>query len=895
MLDKTFNPADCEAKLYDEWEKAGLFKADPEAPGKPFSIMFPPPNVTGTLHFGHALNFVLQDILIRWQREHGSNVLWQPGTDHAGIATQMVVERELDKSGVSRKTIGRDAFVERVWEWKSQSGGEIVRQLRTLGASADWSRERFTMDEGLSQAVREVFVSLHNEGIIYRDKRLVNWDPVFRSAISDLEVENRETRGSMWYIRYDLEYGNQITVGTTRPETMLGDVAVAVHPDDERYQHLIGSYAILPLIGRRIPIVADTYSDPEKGTGAVKITPAHDFNDFELGRRHDLPALSILDEAGHIDLSDIESDVADIADSATSDFVRSLQGVDRTVARKLIVEELERIDAIEKIEPHMLQVPHAERGGAIVEPRLTTQWYCDAKRLAGPAIAAVESAKVKFEPRQWENTFYAWMHDIQPWCISRQLWWGHRIPAWYSPDGDVFVARSESEARALAEEKLGSSVDLHQDEDVLDTWFSSALWPFTTLGWPEKTDELARYYPTSVLVTGFDIIFFWVARMMMMGLHFMGEVPFETVLIHGLVRDERGQKMSKSKGNGLDPLDLVAEFGADATRMAICALTGPGRDIKFGKARVEEHRSFITKLWNAARLCEMNGVQPIADFDPGSVKSALGLWILAEAQGAVEAADLALKSYRFDEYAAACYRFVWNTFCDWFLELAKPTLSSENLLEAEEIRAVAAHVLGVILRMMHPVVPFVTEVIWREFGFGTSIGIAAWPVQSDIPDTSSAEAEIGWLIRLITEVRVIRSEMNVPPSQKSPLLLKDASALTRNRAAHWSDVISRMARVSEIKLSEGDIPKFAAQSILDEATLIIPLEGLIDLNAERNRLGKEIDKLAKEIDKVERKLANDDFMARAKPEVIAENRQRFDSFKHDQDRLKAALARINLS
>ena len=892
MLEKAFVPADYENKLYSEWEEAGLFKADPSASGESFSIMFPPPNVTGTLHLGHALTFTLQDILIRMQRARGRNVLWQPGTDHAGIATQMVVERELDKAGIDRKAIGRDAFIERVWEWKERSGGEIVQQLRKLGASADWSRERFTMDDGLSEAVRRVFVSLYDEGLIYRDRRLVNWDPVFRSAISDLEVDNRETRGSMWYIRYPVENGHSVTVGTTRPETMLGDVAVAVNPEDPRYTALIGLNVVLPLTGRLIPIVADTYSDPEKGTGAVKITPAHDFNDFEVGRRHDLPALTVLDEGANIWLDDIASDLRDVPDVASRAFVESLRGMPREEARKAIVAELETLGFLEKVEPHVLQVPYAERGGAVVEPRLTTQWYCDAAKLAIPAVEAVRTGKTVFEPRQWENTFFAWMREIQPWCISRQLWWGHRIPAWYAPDGQVFVAETEADALVKARASCGDDVALVRDEDVLDTWFSSALWPFTTLGWPERTEELARYYPTSVLVTGFDIIFFWVARMMMMGLHFMKDVPFETILIHGLVRDERGQKMSKSKGNGLDPLDLVAEFGADATRLAICALTGPGRDIKFGRGRVEEHRSFVTKLWNAARFCEMNGVRPVADFDTAGVTGTLGRWILAEATSAIAAVDEAMSHYRFDEYAAACYRFVWTRYCDWFLELAKPVFASEDQEEVREIRAVAAHVFGVVLRLMHPIVPFVTEVLWRDFGYGETIATEGWPTAPVVTDAAAAHDEVDWLIRLVSEVRAIRSEMNVPPAQMAPLLMRDATETTLARAQKWREAIGRMARVSEIDRLEGAVPRYAAQSVLDEATLVLPLEGLIDLDAERARLAKEIARLESEIVKVERKLGNADFVARAKPEVVEENRERLSTFTHDRERLKAALTRL---
>ncbi|GBQ15377.1 valine--tRNA ligase [Swaminathania salitolerans] len=894
MLEKSFDPASCEARLYAQWEAAGLFRADPDAPGAPFSIMFPPPNVTGTLHFGHALDFVLQDILIRWKRLEGRNVLWQPGTDHAGIATQMVVERVLDREGLDRKAMGREAFLDRVWDWKAQSGGQIITQLRRLGASADWERERFTMDEGLSRAVREVFVTLYRQGLIYRAKRLVNWDPAFRSAISDLEVENRETRGSMWYLRYPVEDGSTIVVGTTRPETMLGDTAVAVHPEDERYTGLVGLSVTLPLTGRRIPIVADSYSDPEKGSGAVKITPAHDFNDFEVGKRHDLPMPSILDAGAAICLDEISGEMRDIEGLASKAFVESLSGMDRLEARKTIVAELERLDLIEKIEPHTLQVPHAERGGAIVEPRLTEQWYCDAATLAGPAIEAVESERIRFEPRQWENTFFAWMRDIQPWCISRQLWWGHRIPAWYGPEGSVFVAHDEAGALEEARARFGADVTLTRDEDVLDTWFSSALWPFSTLGWPEKTSELARYYPTSVLVTGFDIIFFWVARMMMMGLHFMDDVPFRTVLIHGLVRDERGQKMSKSKGNGLDPLELVAEFGADATRMAICALTGPGRDIKFGRKRVEDYRTFITKIWNAARFCEMNAVRPVEGFDPACVRSVLGRWILDEAAGAVKAAKDALDAYRFDEYAATCYRFVWNVFCDWYLELAKSALSAEaDSAEREEIRAVTAHVLGLILQVMHPVIPFVTEELWQAFGYGGSVAQSRWPEEAPLSHAAEASREIDWLIRLIGEIRAIRSEMNIPPARTVPVLIRDASAETLDRAGRWAGVIGRMARVDSVAALAGETPRNAALSVIDEATLVLPLEGLIDIAAEIQRLGKEIERLGKEIDKVERKLGNADFVARAKPEVVEENRERLGSFSHDMQRLQAALSRLS--
>jgi valyl-tRNA synthetase len=702
-LDKTFAPAEIEPVLYQGWEREGAFACDPNSNAAPFTIMIPPPNVTGSLHMGHALTFTVQDALVRYRRMTGRDTLWQPGTDHAGIATQMVVERLLAAEGIDRRALGREKFVERVWQWKAESGGTITQQLRRLGASLDWPRERFTMDDGLSAAVKQVFVTLYREGLIYRDRRLVNWDPKLQTAISDLEVENQEVRSSLWYLRYPIEGepGQYIVVATTRPETMLGDTAVAVHPEHPTLARLIGKSAILPLVGRAIPIVADEYADPEKGTGAVKITPAHDFNDFEVGRRHGLPMPSVLDKTAHVTLAEI-ADVLRVVDGvADPAFVRSLDGQDRFAARRAIVAELERLDLVEKIEPHTHQVPHGDRGGVPIEPLLTTQWYCNAAVLAKPAIEAVESGRTVFVPKQWENTFFAWMRDIQPWCISRQLWWGHRIPAWYGPDGFVFVAKDADEAADLALAHYGHAEPLVQDEDVLDTWFSSGLWPFSTLGWPEQTPELSRYYPGDVLVTGFDIIFFWVARMMMMGLHFMGDVPFRTVYIHGLVRDERGQKMSKSKGNAMDPLELIDRYGADALRFAICALTGPGRDVKLGESRVKDYRGFVTKLWNAARFCEMNDIRVVRGFDPGSVRSPLCRWILDAANAAVTEGTAALEDYRLDEYAQSGYRFVWNTYCDWFLEFAKPIFADgADPVVAAETRATAAYVFGVILRLL---------------------------------------------------------------------------------------------------------------------------------------------------------------------------------------------------
>ncbi len=896
-LDSRFAPGDVEPRIYAGWEQGGAFACKPDAEATPFTIMIPPPNVTGSLHMGHALTITIQDVLIRWRRMQGRDALWQPGTDHAGIATQMVVERLLAAEGTDRRAIGREAFLDRVWQWKAESGGAITQQLRRLGASLDWPRERFTMDAGLVAAVKETFVKLYDEGLIYRDRRLVNWDPKLQTAISDLEVENRETKGSLWYLRYPVEGrpGQFIIVATTRPETMLADTAVAVHPLHPLYGPLIGQNAILPIIGRSIPIVGDTHADPEKGTGAVKITPAHDFNDFEVGRRHNLPMPSVLDSQAMIVVSEIEDVLTAIPGVADPDFVRRLAGEARFAARGAIVEELDRLDLLDRIEPHTNQVPYGDRGGVPVEPRLTTQWYCNAGVLAKPAIEAVESGRTVFVPKQWENTFFAWMRDIQPWCISRQLWWGHRIPAWYGPDGAVFVAKEADVAAAKAREHYGREESLTQDEDVLDTWFSSALWPFSTLGWPEATKEVARYYPTDVLVTGFDIIFFWVARMMMMGLHMMGDVPFRTVYMHGLVRDERGQKMSKSRGNVIDPLELVDSYGADALRFTICALTGPGRDVKLSTARVQDYRGFITKLWNAARFCEMNGMKRDLDFSPADVSLPLSRWLLAEANATIREATTALDAYRFDLYATQVYHFVWNTFCDWFVELAKPLLLEDaNERDAAEIRQVGGHVLGQILRLLHPAIPFVTEELWDRFGYGEPASLigAAWPQAIMLPESRQARDELDWVIRLITQVRSVRSEMNVPPSKPSVVLLQDASDEAIDRLERWMEAIRRLARASDVARLTGDIPRGSAQAVLDEITLVLPLAGLIDLDAERSRLLKVCEKLLTDQRKITQKLDNADFLARAPVEVVDENRDRLKSLQAEIARLQKALERL---
>jgi valyl-tRNA synthetase len=888
MLDKTFPHADVEARLYARWERSGLFGADPDSPRRPYCIVIPPPNVTGSLHIGHALDNTLQDILIRWRRMQGHDALWMPGTDHAGIATQMVVDRMLAAEGIRSQDLGREAFIQRVWEWKAQSGGTITRQLRRLGASLDWPRERFTMDEGLSAAVTEVFVSLYRQGLLYRAKRLVNWDPKFHSAISDLEVENKEVKGSLWHIRYAIagEDGLSITVATTRPETMLGDTGVAVHPEDERYRHLVGREAILPLSGRRIPIVADAYSDPGKGTGAVKITPAHDFNDFEVGRRHDLPLLNIFDaDAKLLDIPEVP---------------QAFRGLDRIAARKAIVAALEEAGALEKVEPHTHMVPHGDRSGVVIEPYLTDQWFVDAKTLAEPAIRAVETGQTVFVPRSWENTFFAWMRDIEPWCVSRQLWWGHQIPAWYAPDGEIFVAGSEEEAKRAAAEKYGHEVALVRDPDVLDTWFSSALWPFSTLGWPEKTKEVARYYPGAVLVTGFDIIFFWVARMMMMGIHFMGEVPFRTVYVHGLVRDKAGQKMSKSRGNVIDPLDLVERFGADALRFTLAAMESQGRDIKLSDDRIEGYRNFGTKLWNAARFCQMNLCLPVAGWDPAAAKGTLNRWIIGATAEAAAAATRSLEEFRFDMYTGGLYQFVWGTFCDWYLELAKAALSGPDGPEKDETRATAAFVLDTILALLHPVQPFLTEEIWHALadrGPGSCEGARtlmteAWPDAASLPRDADAEAEVEWVVRLVTETRAIRAEMGVPPGREMTAHLKDAHAETRARLGRWKDAVLRLARLSDITPLEGEVPKGAAQGVVDEATLVLPLAGVIDLAAERTRLGREIAKQQDEIRRLDAKLGNPGFVSRAAEDVVEETRQKRAAAEATAARLTAALARI---
>ncbi len=883
MLEKTYNPGEVEEDLYQSWEQAGDFAAHPDSSAPPYTIMMPPPNVTGSLHIGHALTFTIQDTLIRYKRMTGRDALWQPGTDHAGIATQMVVERQLAESGTNRRDMGRDAFVQRVWSWKEQSGGVITHQLRRLGASPDWARERFTMDDGLSTAVTKVFVELHRQGLIYRDKRLVNWDPKLHTAISDLEVENRETKGRMWYFKYPVEgeEGEFITVGTTRPETMLGDTGVAVHPDDERYKALVGKKCILPLVGRAIPIVADEYADPEKGSGAVKITPAHDFNDFAVGKRNNLEMINILDRDARLNENAPEK----------------YRGLDRFKVRDMIVADMEEAGLLEKIEKNAMTVPYGDRSGVVIEPWLTDQWYCDAKTLAEPCIKAVEDGRTRFVPKTWENTYFEWMRNIQPWCISRQLWWGHRIPAWFGPDGEPFVAHDEAEAQSLADKHYGKSVELIRDEDVLDTWFSSALWPFSTLGWPDKTPELARYYPGDVLVTGFDIIFFWVARMMMMGMHFMGDVPFKDVYIHALVRDEKGQKMSKSKGNVMDPLDLCNTYGTDAVRFTLAAMAAQGRDVKLSETRIAGYRNFITKIWNAARFCQMNECVLVENFDPTSVQSTLNKWIVAKTAAGAKTVSKAIEAYRFNDAANGLYQFTWGTFCDWYLEFAKPVFQGSDETAKAETRATAAWVLDQILVIGHPLIPFVTETLWTKLAEAANITRpsvlmrAQWPSYEGLAAPDAA-AEMDWVVDMVTSIRSVRAEMSVPAGAQLPATIKGADPTTKVRVETHGALICANARLSSISLSE-DVAPGSAQVIVGESTVSLPLEGVVDLSKERERLSKEIAKLDAEIAGIIKKLSNESFVSKAPIEVVDENRERQAAKESERTKLSEALSRIS--
>jgi valyl-tRNA synthetase len=912
MIETTFNPKEVEPRWSEAWEKSGAFKPKADPAVDAFCIVIPPPNVTGSLHIGHALNNTLQDVLVRFERLRGKSVLWQPGTDHAGIATQMVVERQLAQAGGNedRRSLGREEFVKRVWAWKETSGGMIMNQLRRLGASCDWSRERFTMDEGLSRAVLKTFVQLYKEGLIYKDKRLVNWDPHFETAISDLEVENREVPGHFWHFKYPLENGetyqfpvafdedgkatewetrNYIAIATTRPETMLGDGAVAVHPSDTRYAGIVGKKVLLPLADRYIPIIADEYPDPTFGSGAVKITGAHDFNDYKVARAHNLPLYELMDSKGRM---------------ANAEHVPAkYRGLDRFEARKLVVADIEALGLLERVENKKINQPFGDRSNVVIEPMLTDQWYVNAGELAKAAIAAVEDGRTKFVPENWSKTYFQWMRNIEPWCVSRQLWWGHRIPAWYGPDGHVFVEESYEDALKAAKVHYSTpsprgegEITLVQDPDVLDTWFSSGLWPFSTLGWPERTPELKRFYPTSTLVTAHDIIFFWVARMMMLGLHFMKDVPFQEVYIHALVLDEKGQKQSKAKGNVTDPLDLIDKYGADALRLTLAALAAQGRNIKLSEQRIEGYRNFGTKLWNAARFAQMNECALWDEYDPRSPRQIVNKWIVGETAKAAAAVTRELEARRFNEAAGALYKFVWNVYCDWYLEFIKPLLNGEDEAAKLETRRTAAWALDQILILLHPFMPFITEELWARTGdYGTKragmLISEAWPRLGDDLIDPKAETEIAWMVRLIEETRSTRSELNVPAAAKVPLLLIGADAATEARLERYQDLIDRMARL-EYSTSAKAAPKGSVTFVLDGATVALPLAGVVDLPAEAARLAKDIAKLNAEIAKMEAKLGNADFVAKAPEEVVDELRERLASETATRDKLAAALAQI---
>jgi valyl-tRNA synthetase len=919
-MDKTFQPADIETRWYQEWEANGYFA--PQGGEKPYCIMIPPPNVTGSLHMGHGFQEAIMDALIRYHRMAGDNTLWQVGTDHAGIATQMVVERQLEAQAISRHDLGREKFVEKVWQWKEQSGDTITRQLRRLGSSLDWSRERFTMDPGLSAAVQEVFIRLYREGLIYRGQRLVNWDPALHTAISDLEVISEEEQGHLWHFNYPLAGSEgHLTVATTRPETMLGDSAVAVHPEDERYAHLIGRTVQLPLCDREIPVIADEYVDREFGTGCVKITPAHDFNDYEVGRRHGLPIINIF------------TDDAAIADTAPPAY----RGLDRLEARQRVVADLEALGLLDKVEAHTLKVPRGDRSGVVIEPYLTDQWYVDARALAKPAIAAVESGAIQFVPKQWENTYFAWMRDIQDWCISRQLWWGHRIPAWYDPAGKFYVG--ESEAAVRREHALGDDIVLHQDEDVLDTWFSSALWTFSTLGWPEETAELATFHPTSVLVTGFDIIFFWVARMIMMTLHLRHEVPFHTVYVHGLVRDGEGQKMSKSKGNVIDPIDLIdgisldeligkrtagmmqpqlaqkiekatrrqfpdgiAPYGTDALRFTYYSLASTGRDIKFDIGRIEGYRNFCNKIWNAARYVLMNcenedcGVAPEAAVD----LSLADRWITGRVQETAAEVARAVDAYRFDLASQALYEFIWNEYCDWYLELSKPVLwDDDSSVEAKRgTRQTLIRVLEVWLRLLHPLMPFITEEIWQTVGplagkTGATIMLQPYPLCNNSDIDVDANADIEWLKAVIVGIRNIRGEMTIPPGKALSVLLRNGDTNDRRRLAQNSPYLKKLAKLADITwlTPESEVP-MAATALAGELEILVPMAGLIDKGAEIIRLDREISKLESDLSRLRGKLSNAAFVDKAPVAVVAREQDKMQAQEQALETLQEQLQRI---
>ena len=876
MLEKNYNPKDFEEKIYQDWENSGDFKPDMRSSSEAFSIVIPPPNVTGILHMGHALDETLQDILVRYNRMQGKKVLWQPGTDHAGIATQMVVERNLAKEGLSRHDLGRDKFIETVWKWKEQSGGTICKQLRRLGASCDWSRERFTMDEGLSRAVRKIFVSLYKDGLIFKAKKLVNWDPKLGTAVSDLEVVQKETVGKMYYYKYPIEgkEDEYIHIATTRPETMFGDTAVAVSKENEKLKHLIGQNCILPIVNRVIPIIGDEHADPEKGTGAVKITPAHDFNDFEVGRRHNLPMINILNE------------------DATLNENTPFPGMSTQEARQKTIEKLTELGLMEKIEDHPMVIPYGDRSGVVIEPLMTDQWFVDAPKLAVEAIRVVEEGKMQFVPKSYEKTYFEWMRNIQPWCISRQLWWGHQMPIWYGSDGEIFCEETEEEAYKQAEKHYGKKVELTRETDVLDTWFSSGLWAFSTLGWPEAGEYLKTFYPTSVLVTGFDIIFFWVARMMMMSMYAMKEVPFKKCYIHGLVRDEQGRKMSKSKGNTVDPMETIEKYGADALRFFMAAMETQGRDINVSEARIAGYRNFATKLWNAARFCEMNGCAEPEGFDAHAVRSEINKWIVAKADIASAEVTKHLNDFRFSDAANAIYQFVWGTFCDWYIELTKPIFYGENAEDIAETKATAAWVLDRILVVLHPFMPFITTELWNNLAERkVKLIHAPWP---QVKAMRPAAPAIDWAIDLISTIRSLRSEMNLPASAKLHVYLKNMSADSAAYLQDMQTLICSLARLEKIELfKEGqEITKDMVQNVFKEGVLLLPLKGVVDFAAERERLNKELENLNRNLENYARKLSNQSFIERAPANIVAEEKRRQAEALENKAKVEEALARI---
>lgn len=876
MLEKNYNPKDFEEKIYEKWENDGDFKPDMRSNSEAFSIVIPPPNVTGVLHMGHALDDTLQDILIRYNRMLGKKVLWQPGTDHAGIATQMVVERNLAKEGITRHDLGREKFIEKVWEWRKQSGGTICRQLRRLGASCDWSRERFTMDEGLSRAVRKIFVSLYKDGLIFKAKKLVNWDPKLGTAVSDLEVVQKETVGKMYYYKYPIEgtEGEYIHIATTRPETMFGDTAVAVSKDNPKLAHLIGKNCIIPIINRVIPIVGDEHADPEKGTGAVKITPAHDFNDFEVGKRHNLPMINVLNP------------------DATMNENTPYAGLTTMEARAKTIEKLTELGLMDKIEDHPMVIPYGDRSGVVIEPLMTDQWFVDAPKLAVAAIKAVEDGDMQFVPKSYEKTYFEWMRNIQPWCISRQLWWGHQMPIWYGPDDEIFCEENEEEAKAAAAKHYGKEVELTRETDVLDTWFSSGLWAFSTMGWPDETEFLKTFYPTSVLVTGFDIIFFWVARMMMMSMYMMKRVPFKKCYIHGLVRDEQGRKMSKSKGNTVDPMETIEKYGADALRFFMAAMETQGRDINLSDSRIQGYRNFATKLWNAARFCEMNECYSVKDFDVTSAKLEISKWIMAKAKEASIEVTENLNNFRFSDAANAVYQFIWGTFCDWYIELIKPIFYGENADEIKEIRAVTAWTLDRILVMLHPFMPFITEELWDNLTIRSGKLIhAAWPTDETV--NGADKNEIDRAIDIISAIRSLRSAMNLPAGAKLHAFVKDAAAETLSVVERQKALICKLARLEELDaLGNREVTKDMVQTVSREAAILIPLKGVVDFEAERARLQKELETLNKNLEGYSRKLNNESFVAKAPAAVVAEEKRRQAEAMENKAKVEEALARI---